>query len=1170
MDFIQNLCRRELIIIIKSKNFNMGSEFPHHHSMSSENRGSFAHGTLKGGKHRKYTDQQRKELLTTFETDYHGTNISQFCRDKSVARLTMRGWLANKDKILSNSSSFTPDRSRKRQSIYPELDTLLYDWFLDHRKRFGTIPVSRQILLERAVHFKKLLQLPLAAFRTSSINPTEREPDTNTDATESREDFLFTPDMFVDDESSLQTPDTSLKQKQTSPITSVEKPFIGFTNPCTLCFLNATIQQLHALPHFLEEVTSRQVGEPDSIATKLLKDMQKLFSLMSNRDSSTSLETIELFDDVRDPDGNHLIPGVHYDAAQFFDHFITCLDSDIKDDSIDTSFRGLLSQRFVLERICPLGHITQSIQHYLYLTIPLANNSSLIDALHRMKYGEYVGKYTCPHCQPSRTYHGQAIERVLLESLPAALILQLGRFTFLTPKNSRKDCSYFSFPDDELLDLNPYLISTVTAEEASYSGRQLYLYIKAKMMIVQREKYSVQPTNQAEPILIDEGVDLAIPARTLRSASKVQSSGIVVNAVEAVQAASLVPAQPTDDSQPQLPDTSPPVTALNVKSIYHLQGVIGHQGSLSSGHYISYLRAPQAPHEWYELNDREVECLHSFTLPADLLGSKEGTENTHRSKRICTAYILVYVPGTISRETPQTGTQLPQSSVASHAEKDKNSSDNESEDSQATSMEPVPLQTDSETIEQGEQTDIDEQVLGNWLTRWINRRGIRLKVYSGEAGSADQSLRKRWLESTFKDILRKFNPCDIWNADEAGLFYTQISKKTYCQASEKPQGGKLFKHRSSILFAASLTGEKRRPLIIYKAASLSSVMMIKKRPYDYFQQPSSWMTLELFEKWLEEWNMELQQSKRFIALIVDGCRVHRTNKEFSNISLIYLPPCQTSIMQPMDQGIIRSFKAIYRSLLLRLRISTIEANSSLTFRFPTYVSLMCRAWKKVGRTTIINCFKAAGWMDTIIDGPHVLSIAQEKNSPPESQTSNADEVIENKTTPEEQQATETIRRSLQDSHKESATTTETRESESEDEVVIEVPDENAKAFEDFSSGEKDHVLQILGFQKPEGSSVSYQLRERKRRSLDEEEASESSNQSEPSDEKIHQGLIWLEKFVKKLPESARRDLYSRMVSSLQSDLQKKSDIITTHEKESPNLIQTTLVLSPVKKKPPEE
>ena len=87
---------------------------------------------------------------------------------------------------------------------------------------------------------------------------------------------MFTPDMFVDEESSVQIPDTSLRPKQMSPITSIEKPFIGFTNPGALCFLNATLQQLHALPHFLDEVTYHQVGQQATETIRCsLQDFQK-------------------------------------------------------------------------------------------------------------------------------------------------------------------------------------------------------------------------------------------------------------------------------------------------------------------------------------------------------------------------------------------------------------------------------------------------------------------------------------------------------------------------------------------------------------------------------------------------------------------------------------------------------------------------------------------------------------------------------------------------------------------------------------------------------------------------------------------------------------------------------------------------------------------------------
>ena len=199
---------------------------------------------------------------------------------------------------------------------------------------------------------------------------------------------------------------------------------------------------------------------------------------------------------------------------------------------------------------------------------------------------------------------------------------------------------------------------------------------------------------------------------------------------------------------------------------------------------------------------------------------------------------------------------------------------------------------------------------------------------------------------------------DIWNADECGLFYTQISKSTYCQTTEKPLGGKVEKHRLSLMLATSMTGQKRRPLIIHRGKSLLAVNTQSSRPYDYQSQKNSWMTLQIFEQWLRLWNRELQKEERYIALVVDGYKVHQTRQRYSNFSLYFLPACQTSIMQPLDQGIIRSFKANYRASLLHQKIS---------LRFPSYVRLICQSWREVSTKTIVNCYKNAGWVNSLTD-----------------------------------------------------------------------------------------------------------------------------------------------------------------------------------------------------------
>ena len=100
-----------------------------------------------------------------------------------------------------------------------------------------------------------------------------------------------------------------------------------------------------------------------------------------------------------------------------------------------------------------------------------------------------------------------------------------------------------------------------------------------------------------------------------------------------------------------------------------------------------------------------------------------------------------------------------------------------------------------------------------------------------------------------------------------------------------------------------------------------------------------------------------------IALIIDNCHCHKLLNHYSNISVYYLPPCQTAILQPLDQGIIRSFKASYRRLLVEAKYKTLEEKSSVRYVRPRmYARLICQAWKCVSSEVIVHCFRAAGWI----------------------------------------------------------------------------------------------------------------------------------------------------------------------------------------------------------------
>ncbi|GBM46216.1 hypothetical protein AVEN_270222-1 [Araneus ventricosus] len=61
---------------------------------------------------------------------------------------------------------------------------------------------------------------------------------------------------------------------------------------------------------------------------------------------------------------------------------------------------------------------------------------------------------------------------------------------------------------------------------------------------------------------------------------------------------------------------------------------------------------------------------------------------------------------------------------------------------------------------------------------------------------------------------------------------------------------------------------------------------------------------------------------------MDNATSHPDDFKLKNISLVFLPPNIASMLQPLDQGIIRSFKVGYRKLLLRHVLSQISSCKS--------------------------------------------------------------------------------------------------------------------------------------------------------------------------------------------------------------------------------------------------
>ena len=127
------------------------------------------------------------------------------------------------------------------------------------------------------------------------------------------------------------------------------------------------------------------------------------------------------------------------------------------------------------------------------------------------------------------------------------------------------------------------------------------------------------------------------------------------------------------------------------------------------------------------------------------------------------------------------------------------------------------------------------------------------------------------------------------------------------------------------------------------------------------------MNSTLFTDWLVTFNNRMKRNNRKILLFLDNAPCHMFTQDFSNIKVVFFPPNTTSKCQPLDQGVIKSFKCYYRQKLVKHIISqcavahTIDQISISVLEAIKWIDL---SWRTVTDVTIQNGFRAAGFLNS--------------------------------------------------------------------------------------------------------------------------------------------------------------------------------------------------------------
>ena len=103
-----------------------------------------------------------------------------------------------------------------------------------------------------------------------------------------------------------------------------------------------------------------------------------------------------------------------------------------------------------------------------------------------------------------------------------------------------------------------------------------------------------------------------------------------------------------------------------------------------------------------------------------------------------------------------------------------------------------------------------------WLNRFRLRHNIHFRVISGEAAAVNSDVVDDWC-SRLPVILDGYEPNDVYNCDETGLFFKLMPDRSLVIEKDSCKGGECSKERFTVLLCTNWSGSHRlKPLVIGK------------------------------------------------------------------------------------------------------------------------------------------------------------------------------------------------------------------------------------------------------------------------------------------------------------------------------------------------------------------
>ena len=268
-----------------------------------------------------------------------------------------------------------------------------------------------------------------------------------------------------------------------------------------------------------------------------------------------------------------------------------------------------------------------------------------------------------------------------------------------------------------------------------------------------------------------------------------------------------------------------------------------------------------------------------------------------------------------------------------------------------------------------------EHMTRGWILSFRKRHAIRQRAVCGEAAAVDKSVINIALPQ-LQQRISEFEPQDVFNYDESCLFYRLEPNKTL--ATKPISGRKKDLERITIGLCTNALGtEKLNPIVIgkyRKPRCFKNISNINNLQIVYRHNKTAWMTGTIFKEWIinVDNQISINTPDRKILMIMDNATCHVIPEiDLKSIEILFLPPKSTAVLQPLDAGIIASFKTKYRSIFVRnLLEERRKSNIPLDkLNILQAIKFITRSWDEITSTIIQNC-----WVHTRLISQEALGL----------------------------------------------------------------------------------------------------------------------------------------------------------------------------------------------------